>query len=159
MSIWINTWHLWLFIPYNLQSFKLTNLHMFEPCPSAKRRLFSHWYTNSCAFLSKAKAYFEICNPWPSINQLHIFMVSKQCYIYSSFDVILCLFFHVHNRVKNVLKYVLFYVHDVKVMAEEIRLPIRKLLENTLLCPVVSQTKTRKLLLTRLKTKQNINVL
>jgi hypothetical protein len=50
-------------------------------------------------------------------------------------------------------------VHDVKVMAEEIGLPIRKLLENASLYPVVDQTKTRKLLLTRLKTKHNVIVL
>jgi hypothetical protein len=35
-------------------------------------------------------------------------------------------------------------VYDVKVIAEEIGFPIRKLLENTLLYPVMDQTKTRK---------------
>jgi hypothetical protein len=51
-------------------------------------------------------------------------------------------------------------VDDVKVMVEEIDFPIRKLLENTLLYPFVGQTKTRKLLLTELKTKQhNVTVL
>jgi len=53
--------------------------------------------------------------------------------------------------VENVLKHILFYVHDVKVMAKEIGLPIRKLPENTSLYPVMGQTKTRKLLLTGLE--------
>jgi len=39
-------------------------------------------------------------------------------------------------------------VHDVKVMAEEIGLPIRKLSKDTSLYPIMGQTKTRKLLLT-----------
>jgi len=39
-------------------------------------------------------------------------------------------------------------VHDVKVMAEEIGLPIKKLLKDTSLYPIVGQTKTKKLLLT-----------
>jgi len=39
-------------------------------------------------------------------------------------------------------------VHDVKVMAEEIGLPIRKLPKNTSLYPIMGKTKTRKLLLT-----------
>jgi hypothetical protein len=38
-------------------------------------------------------------------------------------------------------------VQDVKVIAEEIDLPIRKLSENTLLYPIIGQTKTRKLML------------
>jgi hypothetical protein len=36
---------------------------------------------------------------------------------------------HVNNHVENILKHVLFYVHDIKVMVEEIGLPIRKLLK------------------------------
>jgi hypothetical protein len=52
------------------------------------------------------------------------------------------------NGVANILKHVLFYVHDVKVMAEEIGLPIRKLPKNISLYPIMGQTKTRKLLLT-----------
>jgi len=39
-------------------------------------------------------------------------------------------------------------VHDVKVMTEDIGLPIRKLPKDTSLYPIVGQTKTRKLLLT-----------
>jgi hypothetical protein len=39
-------------------------------------------------------------------------------------------------------------VHDVKVMAEKIGLPIRKLLKDTSLYPIMGQTKTRKLMLT-----------
>jgi hypothetical protein len=46
-------------------------------------------------------------------------------------------------------------MYDIKVMAEKIDLPIRKLPKNNLLYLVVGQTKTRKLLLTRLKTKHN----
>jgi hypothetical protein len=86
-------------------------------------------------------------------------MVTEQYYIYSSLDVVLCLPLHIHDGFENVLKHILFYVHDVKVMAEEIGLPIRKLLENASLYPVVDQTKTRKLLLTRLETKHNVIVL
>jgi len=50
-------------------------------------------------------------------------------------------------------------VHDVKVMAEEIGLPIRKIAENTSLYLIIGQTKTRKLLLTGLETKHNVTVL
>jgi len=50
-----------------------------------------------------------------------------------------------HFTSKTVLKmfskYVIFYVHDFKVMAEEIGLPIRKLSENTSLYLVVGQPK------------------
>jgi hypothetical protein len=49
-------------------------------------------------------------------------------------------------------------VHVVKVVAEEIGLPIRKLLENTSLYPVVGQTKTIKFLFTGLETKYNATV-
>jgi hypothetical protein len=54
-----------------------------------------------------------------------------------SHAVTICLPLHVHNCVENVPKYILFYVHDIKVMAEEIDLPIRKLLENTSVYPIV----------------------
>jgi hypothetical protein len=81
--------------------------------------------------------------------------MTKQRYIYSSLDVVLCLPLHIHDRVENVLKHVLFYVHDVKVIAKKIGLPIRKLSENTLLYPIVGQTKTKKVLLTGLETKHN----
>ena len=53
----------------------------------------------------------------------------------------------------------LFYMYDIRVMTGDIGLPIRKLLENTLLYPIIGQTKTMKLLLTRLKTKHNVIVL
>jgi len=85
--------------------------------------------------------------------------MTKQCYIHFRLDVVLSLPLHVHDRVENVLKHVLFYVHDVKVMMEEIGLSIRKLPENTLLYPVVGQIKTRKLLLIGLETKHNVTVL
>jgi hypothetical protein len=75
-------------------------------------------------------------------------MVTEQSYIQSSLDVVLCLPLHIHDGVENVLKHVLFYVHDVKVMVEEIGLLIRKLPKNTLLYPIVGSNKTRKLLLT-----------
>ena len=52
-----------------------------------------------------------------------------------------------------------FYVYEVKVMVEEIDLPIRKLLENTSLYPIIGQTKTKKLLLSWLKAKHNVTVL
>jgi hypothetical protein len=39
-------------------------------------------------------------------------------------------------------------VHDIKVIAEEIGLPIRKLPKDTSLYLIVGQTKTMKLLLT-----------
>jgi hypothetical protein len=86
-------------------------------------------------------------------------MVTKQRYIHSSFDVVLCLPFHIHNCVESILKHVLFNVHDIKIMMEEIGLSIRKLPENTSLYPIIGQTKTIKLLLTILKTKYNVIVL
>jgi len=86
-------------------------------------------------------------------------MVTKQSYIHFSLDVFICLPLHIHNHVENVLKHVLFYMHGTKVMAEEISLPIRKLLENTLFYHSVSQIKTMKLLLTGFKAKHNITVL
>jgi len=63
--------------------------------------------------------------------------VIKQSYSHSSRDVVLCLLLYVYNRVENVLKNILFYVHDVKVMAEEIGLQIRKLPENNFALPIV----------------------
>ena len=42
MSVCINTWKSWLFIPYNLHSSILTSLDMFEACPSRKCRLLSN---------------------------------------------------------------------------------------------------------------------
>jgi hypothetical protein len=66
---------------------------------------------------------------------------------------------HVHNHVKNILKHVFFYIHDINVMVEEIGLPIRKLLKKTSLYPIMGQTKIMKLLLTKLKTKDNVIIL
>jgi len=77
----------------------------------------------------------------------------------TSLDVVLCLSIHVHNYVENILKHVLFYVHNIKVMVEEICLPIKKLLENILFNSIVGQIKTMKFLLTGLKIKHNITVL
>jgi len=85
--------------------------------------------------------------------------MTKQSCIYSNLDVVLCLLLHVHNHVENVLKHIIFHVYDIKVIAEEIGLPIRKLTGNTLLYRILSQTKTKKLLLTELKTKHNVTVL
>jgi hypothetical protein len=85
--------------------------------------------------------------------------VTKQGYIHSSFDVILCLPLHIHNHFENVPKHVLFCVHNIKVMTEKIGLPIRKLLENTLFYPIMGQIKTKKFLLARLKTKHNVIIL
>jgi hypothetical protein len=44
-------------------------------------------------------------------------------------------------------------------MVEEIGLPIRKLLKKTSLYPIMGQTKIMKLLLTKLKTKDNVIIL
>ena len=66
---------------------------------------------------------------------------------------------HIRNRVENVLKHIIFHVHDIKVIADKIGLPIRKLTENTFFYQILSQTKTRKRLLTELKTKHNAIVL
>jgi hypothetical protein len=49
----------------------------------------------------------------------------------TSFIVVICLPLHVHNHVENVLKYVLFYVHNSKVIVEKIGLSIRKFSQNT----------------------------
>jgi len=64
-------------------------------------------------------------------HKLHIFTVTEQSYIQFSLDVILYLPLHIHDGVENFLKHVLFYVHDIKVMAEEIGLPIKKLSKDT----------------------------
>jgi hypothetical protein len=58
-----------------------------------------------------------------------------------------------------VFKHVLSIVHDIKVMMEEIALPIRKILENTSLYSIMGKTKTIKFLLTGLKIKHNIIIL
>jgi len=42
MSVCINTWQSWLFIPYNMHSSVLTSLDIFETCPSGKHILLSH---------------------------------------------------------------------------------------------------------------------
>jgi len=55
------------------------------------------------------------------------------------------IFFSFHENTYN--------VHDIKVMAEKIDRPIRKLSENISLYLIIGHTKTRKFLLTRLKTK------
>jgi uncharacterized membrane protein len=86
-------------------------------------------------------------------------MVTKQRYIYSSLDVVLCLPFHVHNYVENIFKHDLFNLHDIKVMVEKIVFPIKKLLENKSLYTIVSQIKTKKLLLIELKIKHNVIIL
>jgi hypothetical protein len=86
------------------------------------------------------------------------FYDDKKRYIHSILVVVLCLPFHVHNPVENVFKHVFFNVHENKVM-EKISFSIRKILENTLLYPIVGQTKTRKLLLIEFKTKHNVIVL
>jgi len=75
-------------------------------------------------------------------------MVTEQSYIQSSLDVVLCLPLHIHDGVENVLKHVVFYVHDVKVIVEKIGLLIKKLPKDTSLYLIVGQTKTRNLLLT-----------
>jgi hypothetical protein len=50
-------------------------------------------------------------------------------------------------------------VQDIKVIVEKIGFPIRKLPKNTLLYPVIGQTKTRKLLLAGLENKHNVTKL
>jgi len=67
--------------------------------------------------------------------------MTKQRYIHFNLDIILYLSLHVYDRVENILKHVLFYVLDIKVMIKEIGLPIRKLLENISLYPIIGQTK------------------
>jgi hypothetical protein len=69
--------------------------------------------------------------------------MTKQCYIHSSLDVVLCLSLYVYNHVENVLKHIFFYMHNIKVMTKNIDLPIRKLPENTLLNLIMGQPKTR----------------
>ena len=91
---------------------------MFETCPSGKHRLLSHLQTSSCAFFSNTKLALDFATHDPSQTN-HIFTVTKQRYIQSSLDVVLCLPLHIHDGVENVLKHVIFNVHDVKVMAKE----------------------------------------
>jgi hypothetical protein len=48
-------------------------------------------------------------------------------YIYSSNHVIICLSFHMHHHDKNIFKHVLFDLHDIQIMEEDIIIPMRKL--------------------------------
>ena len=157
MSVCINMWQSWLFIPYNLHSNRLSNIDMFEAYPSGKHKLLSHWYTNSYAFFSKVKFALGFATFDPL--KTNFISILKQHYIHFSFDVVLYLSHHVHDRVKNISKHILFYVHDIKVMVEELGLSIRKLLETTSFYLVMSQTNTRKLLLNELETKHNVTIL
>jgi len=65
MSVCINTWWSWLFIPYNLHSSLLTSLDMFEACLLEKHRLLSPLWTSSYAFFSNMKLAlgFATCDP------------------------------------------------------------------------------------------------
>jgi len=53
--------------------------------------------------------------------------MTKQSYIHSSINVVLCFPLHVYNHAKNVIKHIIFYVYNFKVMTKKIGLPIRKL--------------------------------
>jgi len=72
------------------------------------------------------------------------FYGDKTKYIHSNLHVVLCLSFHIHNCVKNISKHIFFIVHDIKVMTEEIGLPIKKLSENTSLYPIINELKPEK---------------
>jgi len=109
--------------------------------------------------LSKREVGFGLCNSWPIINQLHILTVRKQRHVHFSFHIVLCLTFHVHHRVKNIFKHIVFYMHDIQIMMEDISFPIRKLPKNSSFYLIVGHIKTRKLLSTKLKTKHNALVL
>jgi hypothetical protein len=50
-------------------------------------------------------------------------------------------------------------MHDIQIIAEKINLSIKKLPKNTSLYPIIGHIKTKKLLLTGLKTKHNALVL
>ena len=60
---------------------------------------------------------------------------------------------------KMFLNIFFFNVHNIEVMTKEIDFPMKKLPENTSLYLIMGHTKTRKLLLTELKTKHNVIVL
>ena len=92
-------------------------------------------------------------------HKLTLYFYGDKIKVYFSLHVVLCLSFHVHNCVKNVFKHVIFNVHDIEVMAEDICLPIRKLPKNTLFYLIMGHSKTRKFLLTILKTKHNVIIL
>jgi hypothetical protein len=60
---------------------------------------------------------------------------------------------------KMFLNIFFFNVHDIEVMTKKINFSMKMLPENTSLCLIMGHTKTRKLLLTELKTKHNVIVL
>jgi len=99
---------------------------------------------------------FKLYDTYPIIKQLYVVIVLKQSYIDSSIYIVL--FFYIYDHVKNIFKHILLDMHDIQIITDEISLPIRKLLKNTLFYPIIVHTKTRKVL-TRLKTKYNVLML
>jgi len=103
---------------------------------------------------------FRFCNTEPIINQLYILIITIQRYIHFSFYIVLCFPFHVHDRVKNIVKHFFFLnMHCIQIIADDISLPIRKLLENILFYLIIGHTKTKELLFTSMKTKYNAFIL
>jgi len=47
--------------------------------------------------------------------------------IHSSFYVIICFSFDVHDRIKNIFKHILLDVHNIQIMMKDISLPLRNL--------------------------------
>lgn len=72
------------------------------------------------------------------------------------FIITFLLSFIFHSMFITMLK--IFQTH-CQILTEDISFPIKKLIENTLLYIIIDHTKTRKFLLTGLKTKYNILIL
>jgi hypothetical protein len=85
--------------------------------------------------------------------------MTRQHYIHSSLGVILCLPLHVHDHVENVPKHVFFYVHDVKVMAEEIGLPKKESPRKYFALSSCGSNQNQETSTYRIGNKHNVNIL
>ena len=63
---------------------------------------------------------FGLCDPWPIINQLYLFTVTKEMHIHSSFHVVLCLPFHVHHHGKTISNMFFFICITSKLWKKKI---------------------------------------
>jgi len=91
ISVCINTWQSWLFIPYNLHSSILTSLEMFEACPLEKHRLLSHLETSSCVFFSNMKLAIGFATH--DLSQTNSIFLQLQNNVKSNLALMLSFFF------------------------------------------------------------------
>jgi len=90
---------------------------------------------------SLIEPYFGFGDMYLIIKQLHILTIThEKIYIHSSFYIILWFFFNIHDRVKNIFKHILFYMHNIRSIVKDISLIIRKFLRNSFFYPITSHT-------------------